>query len=266
MSFLGIDVHCHIINCPETLHHTKDIQTENFILMTCKREDWSKVTEFHVEHLIAFGIHPWFTHLHNESDLEEMSEFLSKFPDALVGEIGLDKVASNPETGEVYPYGQQLEFFKKQMELATKFNRAVSIHCVHTHGDILHYFRDLDQKCKAFKKDGLELPCPPKIMLHSYSGSSEIANSLLKLPRIGNRFYFSFSHIVNSRSPKSLSRIRDIPDDRILLESDVHCSLKVNSAMEDIILLVSKAKGWTREYTIGKTTKNAFNFIKRIRF
>lgn len=48
--------------------------------------------------------------------------------------------------------------------------------------------------------------------------------SLLKLPKIGSRFYFGFSTVINisndTPSPKLIAAINAVPKDRLLLESD----------------------------------------------
>ncbi|KAJ3129098.1 hypothetical protein HK101_005297, partial [Irineochytrium annulatum] len=77
---------------------------------------------------------------------------------------------------------------------------------------------DADKQAEALSK------WPPRIMLHSFSGSLEIVRSILRLPQpISSRFYFSFSTGVNGRNAdKTYERIRAIPDDRVLIESDLH--------------------------------------------
>lgn len=58
-------------------------------------------------------------------------------------------------------------------------------------------------------------------MLHSYGGSVEEIPRFCKLRGIGPRFYFSFSHAINHRTPEKLrARVAAVPDDRVLLESD----------------------------------------------
>lgn len=58
-------------------------------------------------------------------------------------------------------------------------------------------------------------------MLHSYGGSVEEIPRYYKLPGIGDRFYYSFSHAINHRTPDKLkARIVAVPDDRLLIESD----------------------------------------------
>ena len=75
--------------------------------------------------------------------------------------------------------------------------------------------------------------CPPRVMLHSYGGSADMLRAFLKLPTVGGRFYFSFSHVINADKEKHapaklLERLRAVPDDRLLLESDRGSALDID--------------------------------------
>ncbi|KAJ3368845.1 hypothetical protein HDU91_000226, partial [Kappamyces sp. JEL0680] len=195
----------------------------------------------------------------------ELEGLLLKYPNAIVGEIGIDKKAVNRETGQLFEWAPQVDVFTKQVELASRLQRPVSVHSVHTHGYLLDYFSDLDRKCIPFAKDGQELPCPPTIMLHSFSASSEILKALIKLPRIGDRFYFSYSHTVNARSgKKTLEKIALTPDSRLLIESDVHCVTQVPEALQKVVEMVGEAKKWTSKEVVDRTTRNALVFLRKL--
>jgi Tat protein secretion system quality control protein TatD with DNase activity len=102
-------------------------------------------------------------------------------------------------------------------------------------------------------------------MIHSFTGSTEISLQLLKLKHIGSRFYFSFSPL-NLQSPKVFEKIKQIPDDRILLESDQNSVLLVDEAIDKMIDLVSQAKNWNRNYTIERTIQNTLSFLKDCKY
>lgn len=96
--------------------------------------------------------------------------------------------------------------------MAAEFQRPVSVHCVKGYGHLLDFFAGLAKAPDT---------CPPKVMLHSYGGSVEEISRFCKLPNIGERFYFSFSHAINHRTPEKLrARVAAVPDDKLLLESD----------------------------------------------
>ena len=118
-------------------------------------------------------------------------------PDCIVGEIGLDKKWKPPETRENH-YDEQKRVFRLQMELAARLNRPVSLHCVACYGDLFDMCREWAQQGKL----------PPKVYLHSYGGSADMVKQFVKMKNGGDRFYFGFSHVVNSRTKRSLAAIR----------------------------------------------------------
>ena len=251
-----IDAHCHLVETFSSISNLSTLKTSRLFIMSSKKAEWPLVSQIANDTKFAayFGIHPWFAHLYSLNDLEELKSWVQKTRGAAVGEIGLDAVATNSQ-GEKYDFHHQFTLFSKQMEIAAELQVPVSIHSVKAFGTLLPYFKQLDLKTKLEPRC-----CPPTIMMHSFSGSIEVAKSLLKLPRIGQRFYFSFSSTVNSRSNKTLSRIQMIPNNRLLIESDVGDCSMVDEAMEKAALMVSEAKGWTREETIKITSDNAIGF------
>jgi Tat protein secretion system quality control protein TatD with DNase activity len=259
-----MDVHSHAIEDAKNLDKLDILTTKAVFLMSTRKEEWDLVKKYKFPFIPCFGIHPWFAHKHRIEDLDKLRNLLLEFPEAMVGEIGVDKVAVSPEK-VVYDFAIQQEYFEKQMKLAAEFNRPVCIHCVHAFGYLLDYFRIMDKDFRLAKKTGGDFSLPHSIMLHSFSGSSEISRQLLKLPEIGSRFYFSFSFLVNGRgSKKMIEKINSIPDDRILLESDSHSALDIDEAMDKIIDLVSHSKSWNRDFAIEKTIQNSVRFLKRL--
>ena len=62
---------------------------------------------------------------------------------------------------------------------------------------------------------------PPSIIMHSYGGTAGMMDSLTTMKQgIGSRFYFSFSPVINMRSPKTVEVIKHVPQDRLLIETD----------------------------------------------
>ena len=197
------------------------------------------------------GIHPWFIQRKTVDWEEQLVKLLQEYPMALVGEIGLDKKATCPNK-QIYPFDQQVELFSRQMELASQYKRPVSLHNVHAHGYFLEYFRGLDKRPHE---------APPAIMLHSYSSSVELCRALVKLKNIGDRFFFSFSHVVNGRSPKTIDRIQAVPDDCLLVESDEHHIDLVDACMTRMLQQIATAKGWSLQDTLNTCTRNTRRFL-----
>lgn len=175
---------------------------------------------------------------------------------------------------------------KAQLELAAKHKRAVSVHSVATHGVIFDLLQSLwkghEKPSKSAKKkqkkdaqnamDEMEdvnntsknLPYPPRICMHSYSGPADALKQFLG-PRVPADIFFSFSELINfgaHNSDKAVEVIKAIPDDKILIESDLHCAgRKMDDLLEDILKRVCEIKGWQLEEGAKQLRKNWERFI-----
>lgn len=110
--------------------------------------------------------------------------------------------------------------------------------------------------------------------MHSFSGSVDILKALHSLKR-GEKIYYSFSEgafttvsisdvsVINNNenSTKLGEALKIVPENRIMLESDLEDCTQEPEVMYDILLLVSKAKGWTVAHTAAVTTANALEFF-----
>lgn len=81
------------------------------------------------------------------------------------------------------------------------------------------------------------------------------------MKKYGPRFYFGFSHFANSRSPKTREVVASIPDDRLLLESDLEYAGDVDTALRAMLACMAEAKGWTMEQAAEITARNAETFF-----
>ncbi len=114
-----------------------------------------------------------------------------------VGEIGLDYYwEENP------PKETQIAYFEAQMALARELSLPVVIHDRDAHGDVF---------------DILARYPDVAAILHSYSGSPEMARQYLQNP---NR-YISFSGVLTFKNAvKTVETARIVPEDRLLCETD----------------------------------------------
>ncbi|KAJ8106516.1 hypothetical protein ONZ43_g7042 [Nemania bipapillata] len=105
---------------------------------------------------------------------------------------------------------------------------------------------------------------PPRICLHSYSGHVEQVKLYLH-PTIPAKVYFSFSTAINwgnTGSEKTDEAIRAIPDDRILVESDLHTAgEQMDSSLEEVCRKICQLKGWGLRQGVEILGRNWLEFI-----
>ena len=147
----------------------------------------------------AIGIHPSDTRFLSDIDTELAEiEALILDPEnkcVCLGEIGLDYHYDGTDKEK------QMEYFERQMLLAEKLGLPVSIHDREAHADVMDVIRR-----------------HPNVrgILHSFSGSVEMALELIKLG-----YYVSFSGTLtftNARKPREVAAA--LPEDRVLIETD----------------------------------------------
>mmetsp|Transcript_30314 Transcript_30314/g.72130 ORF Transcript_30314/g.72130 Transcript_30314/m.72130 type:complete len:438 (-) Transcript_30314:16-1329(-) len=183
--------------------------------------DWEDVIAYssHEYILPALGVHPWYLNeimetsasdaILSEDCLEEYLDWgwlddleakLLEHPNLLVGEIGLCKMAKfvrefpKEKGGKATAMALQKMVFRRQFELAARFQRPVTVHCVNAHGIMMDIFKDIYENAKsspaASENDGedelkrrLRRAFPPAIAMHSFTGTAHHCNELLLFER-----------------------------------------------------------------------------------
>lgn len=170
----------------------RDAGVERMVVNGTCAQDWPKVAElarrFPGYVLPAFGLHPWFVSARAPDWEQQLARWLEE-PGATIGEIGLDRWKAD------LPWADQEEVFLRQLALAAKLNRPVSIHCLKAWGPLCELLERSERPARGF-------------LLHSYSGSSEVARRLLSLGA-----FFSLSGHLREV-------FRHIPLERVLIETD----------------------------------------------
>ncbi|KAJ3534209.1 hypothetical protein NM208_g7636 [Fusarium decemcellulare] len=175
----------------------------------------------------------------------------------------------------------QKAVFAAHLSLAGELGRAVSVHGVQSHGilyDALteswkgHELRGRRFQQKQAKEDNgtseeanSPKPFPPRICLHSFSGKSDAVKQYLK-PSIPAKIFFSFSKTNNLGSEaarvKTEDAIRTVPDNRILVESDLHTAGdRMDDELEEMYRVICQVKGWGLEEGVGRIANNYREFV-----
>ena len=221
----------------------------------------------------------------------------------IVGEIGLDKFQFNPvkktttdDNGNeieivskelLCPMEKQIVAFQYQLELATKLQKPVSVHCVHAMGPLVDTIRSVKKKMNG--------RLPPCIYFHAFGGkeaSIDQLTALITKPIAGigkkkqknflgeqhrdirnkssaatassgsgsttTQIYFGFAPVVNFRSPKTANVVRKVGLHRLVLETDHEDASRVSKSMIQGIEYLSEVLNVTSTELIIQTTKNSY--------
>ncbi|CDM26556.1 hypothetical protein DTO006G1_3283 [Penicillium roqueforti] len=261
--------------------------------------------------------------------ISETRNRLQQFPNALVGEVGLDRSFRLPSPwtptdidnrdDQLTPgsrEGRRLSNYrvkpehqrtvlKAQLQLAGEMNRAVSLHSVQAHGGVFEVLKELwaghervmlsrrkrDKQrdaegavsddddddndgdktlegCVSTKasipKGKSYRPFPPRICMHSYTGSVEPIRQFLHQSNPSD-VYFSFSKLINfsgAAEKKVGDVIKALPEDRILIESDLHVAgAQMDELLEDVARQVCQLRGWELRHGVQVLADNWRRFV-----
>lgn len=162
--------------------------------------DWQAVESLALAHpdfvMPVFGVHPWKAHTVSPGWETRLADLLGRFPNASIGECGLDGWVESPAVAI------QVPVFLAQLRLAREMDRPVTIHCLKAWQ---HLF-------DAFQRENP----PARFLMHSFGGSIETARRL-----IPKGAFFSFSgYFLHERKAAVMEVFRQLPMDRILVETD----------------------------------------------
>ncbi len=201
-----IDAHNHLHDArlgddvEGVVHTMKEVGVRACVVNATEESDWDMVASLADAYpewaMPAFGVHPWKADRVVEGWLDRLREMLEKHPRASVGEVGLDQWVDEPSIDV------QRKVFVDQLKLAREMGRAVTIHS-------LKAWEPLFEVLAAE-------PLPDGFLMHSFGGSIELAERLIPLGA-----YFSFSgYFLQERKEKVVEVFRQLPTDRILVETD----------------------------------------------
>ncbi|MDR0947862.1 MAG: TatD family hydrolase [Ruminococcus sp.] len=186
----------------KTLHETDCDKIFN-IGCTLERTELSRLLADEYDFIsFAAGIHPSDAPETQEADVNWLNkiESAAKHPKCIgIGEIGLDFF------GDYYipklHHDIQVDFFRRQIELAIRINKPVIIHSRDAAEETVNILRDYP---------GL------RGQVHCFSYSKEIAEILVKMG-----FYISLTGVITFKNAKkAVETAAFLPTDRLLLETD----------------------------------------------
>jgi TatD family hydrolase len=171
------------------------------------RADWDKLPQIpsigDVILYFSLGLHPFYvgeiTWEIAREQLKELQERVSSADERMraIGECGLDFRRARSADARTH----QVAVFREQLELARTTGFPLTIHCVHAHGPMVELL--------------CERPTPGSV-LHAYSGSVEVARTLISAGH-----YVSFAgNLLLANARKVVEAAVALPDRCVLLETD----------------------------------------------
>lgn len=145
----------------------------------------------------AVGVHPHDASTMDEDSIEVLRNLAVHKKVKAIGEIGLDYHY------DFSPRDVQKQRFVEQIDLARQLKLPVIVHDRESHNDVMEIFKKTNVK----EVGGV---------LHSFSGSVEMAGECLKLG-----LYLSISGPVTfANAKKTVEVVREVPLDMLLIETD----------------------------------------------
>lgn len=179
---------CREVGVELILNAAADLQTSHKCIALAKEYDMIYA---------SVGVHPHEAKSMDKSTIAELQDLAANPKVKAIGEIGLDYHY------DFSPRDVQKQRFMEQIDLAKQLKLPIIVHDRESHGDIMDIFKKMNVKGMGG-------------VLHSFSGSVEMARECLKLG-----FYLSISGPVTFKNAvKTVEVVKEVPLDMLLIETD----------------------------------------------
>lgn len=203
VSIFFVETHTHLDlikrNAEEVVREAAEKKVTKMVTVGIDLESSKIALEFasrFEEVYAAVGYHPNESKLMDVSGWEELEKLAHNKKVVAIGETGLDYYRRRSTIR------QQMEAFKKHLNLAHKLDLPLIVHDREAHRDTL----------KILTEEGKRL----KILLHCFSGDLDMAKSCIE-----RGYYLGIGGVVTFKNAKTLQMItKEIPLEKILLETD----------------------------------------------
>ncbi len=196
-----VDSHCHL-DCMEegVIQNAIEKGVHGFVIPGIKGYSYiaNKLAEKYKGVYYAVGVHPLYINEAPSTVFKTIFEVSSENPNCVaIGEVGLDFFVKEVDREK------QIDFFKKQLEIAREVKKPVIVHLRKGYKEFLEITRDFKELT---------------YIMHMFSGKVDFARALLK--RFDN-VYFSFgAPAIRLNAKKPVEVLKNLPSDRILIETD----------------------------------------------
>lgn len=153
----------------------------------------------------AIGIHPNSKMDFDEESIEKLKTLAKSDHVVAIGEIGLDYYRLGN------PIANQKRMFQSQLEVSSEFNLPVCIHNRNASEDVI----EIVEKWRVLNREKKKQTFPIGVF-HSFTGSSDLANKILKLG-----FFLGVTGPITYPKNNDLRNvIKMLPLEKILIETD----------------------------------------------
>ena len=197
-----IDTHCHLFeeyysNIDDVINDSIKSGVTKFIVNGCDMKsnmEALRIAHKYKEVYAAIGFHPTELDDFKDEYFNWLEKNLNDNKVIAIGEIGLDyHYDSTDKDKEIY-------VFKKQLDIAKKYNKPIVVHTRDALGDTYNILKD-------YNLSGV---------IHSYSGSVEMAREFIKLG-----YMIGIGGVVTFKNAKNIKEVvKNIDLEYILLETD----------------------------------------------
>ena len=160
------------------------------------------------------GIHPW--QAADSFDLDAIRTQLMADPSSGVGEIGLDRLKAKTISDS------QRKLFAQQLALAAELRRPVVLHGAKCWGEVV-------AACRPYKGQ------IPAFLFHGFSRSAGLIPEIFSL----NGYVSIGPALLNDHAVNYRALVKELPSDRILIETDMDYSLPENDPVGTLRQIVS---------------------------
>ena len=238
----AFDAHCHLDHIPAgdrraAVERARSQGVDSWMLSGADPCAWTQLRAISSIPgcFYQLGLHPWWAQDMND---ETQDHWIRKLYDTDhphgLGESGLDKRRAKTSVQRE----QQLRALRAHVELATQQGLPLVLHGAHSWGSVM-----------------AELPPSAEAMLHSFSGSPELASQAVR-----KGFYLSFGpSVLVSKRARAAAVV--VPDSQLLIETD-----SPDQSAPVALLEVAKALAELRQvpldHILATTRHNACNLFR----
>ena len=242
------DAHCHLDmmpDCAAIMRRARAAGVGDVMIAGVNPEGWERQLALADDGIhIALGLHPWQVDRPHDAWLEKLEAHLKTAPISAIGETGLDfSNRMNPRG-----FDAQEAAFETHLALSIRFELPVVLHAVAAHPRMLEILTHA-------------APLSSGGMVHAFSGSAEQAKQYVRLG-----LHLSIcGAITDSRRGKLRRAVAEIPEDRLLVETDSPDQTPINrrpspnepAFLIDVIAAVAEVRGEAPETVAKQTRQNA---------